>query len=143
MTIAKPFPAQLTPSSRSYKSGAYPSVNFESLDGTKTHIRFGNKPIGATLTLGFSNITDDEAALILGNYYEVNSVWNYVTFQAGGVTGGIKDTAATAKTLTKQITEQDKLYGGRWRYASPPTVTSTFPGRSNVSCSFVACLDAP
>ena len=31
----------------------------------------------------------------------------------------------------------------KWRYSAPPTVTSTFNGLSNVSCSFVACLDAP
>jgi hypothetical protein len=143
MTNAIPFPPQLKPSSRSYKAGSYPSTDFQSLDGTKTHIRFGNKPIGATLTLGFSNITDDHAALILGNYYDVNSDWDHVTFKSGGVIAGLEDTDATDKTLTRQLTEQNELYGGKWRYAAPPTVTSTFNGRSNVSCSFVACLDSP
>ena len=33
--------------------------------------------------------------------------------------------------------------GLKWRYSGPPSVTSTFKGMSNVSCSFVACLDAP
>ena len=49
--------------------------------------------------------------------------------------------------LTKEIagisgTGETRL-GLKWRYSSPPTVTSTFKGRSNVSCSFVACLDSP
>ena len=142
MATAQPFPT-VNPTSRSYNPGTYPSTTFESLDGTKTHLRFGNKPVGATLTLGFSNITDDEAALILGNYYDVNSVWNYVTFKRGYATAGIGDTSLTAKTLTRQLSEQDEIYGGKWRYSGPPTVTSTFKGLSNVSCSFVACLDAP
>tara|TARA_R100000664_G_C2691746_1_gene95583 strand:+ start:218 stop:646 length:429 start_codon:yes stop_codon:yes gene_type:complete len=139
---AQPFPT-VTPTSRSYTPGKYPSTDFESLDGTKTHLRFGNKPVGATLTLSFSNITDDEAALILGNYYDVNSVWDHVTFKRGYATAGIEDTVGTAKTLTRQLSEQDEIYGGKWRYSGPPTVTSTFKGRSNVSCSFVACLDSP
>ena len=134
----------INPSSRSYIPGEYPSTDFESLDGTKTHLRYGNKPVGARLTLGFSNIDDDDAARIIGNYYEVNADWDYVVFKRGYGTAGIEDTiAATNKTLSKQISEQNELYGGKWRYSAPPTVTSTFQGLSNVSCSFVACLDSP
>jgi hypothetical protein len=29
----------------------------------------------------------------------------------------------------------------RYRFDGPPTVTSVRPGRSNVQCKFVACLD--
>ena len=49
MTTAQPFP-QIKPTSRSYSAGTYPSTNFESLDGTKTHLRYGNKRVNATLT---------------------------------------------------------------------------------------------
>tara|TARA_R100000781_G_scaffold26892_3_gene19986 strand:+ start:3205 stop:3633 length:429 start_codon:yes stop_codon:yes gene_type:complete len=142
MANPHPFPA-VKPSSRSYRPGTYPSTDFESLDGTKTHLRFGNKPVNATLTLGFSNITDDDAALILGNYYDVNSAWDYVTFKRGYATAGIEDTSLTSKTLTRQLSEQDEIYGGKWRYSAPPQVTSSGKGVSNVSCSFVACLDSP
>jgi len=31
----------------------------------------------------------------------------------------------------------------KWRYDGPPMVTSVYPGRSNVECKFVACLDSP
>ena len=57
MATPRTFPS-IKPSARSYSPGTYPSTDFESLDGTKTHIRFGNKRVNATLTLGFSNITD-------------------------------------------------------------------------------------
>ena len=95
MTTAQPFP-QIKPTSRSYSAGTYPSTNFESLDGTKTHLRYGNKRVNATLTLGFSNITDADAALILDNYEDVNSDWDYVTFDRGYATSGVTDTSLLA-----------------------------------------------
>ena len=135
MTTAQPFP-QIKPTSRSYSAGTYPSTNFESLDGTKTHLRYGNKRVNATLTLGFSNISDADAALILDNYEDVNSVWDYVTFDRGYATSGVTDTS-----LLAYLKESGSSL--KWRYSGPPTVTSTFKGLSNVSCSFVACLDSP
>ena len=91
MATAQPFPT-VKPTSRSYNPGTYPSTTFESLDGTKTHLRFGNKRVNATLTLGFSNISDADAALILANYEDVNSAWDYVTFDRGYATSGVTDT---------------------------------------------------
>ena len=135
MAIARPFPA-IKPSSRSSSPGTYPSTNFESLDGTKTHLRFGNKRINATLELGFSNISDADTALILDNYEDVNGEWNYVTFARGYATSGVTNT-----NLLKYLKESESSL--KWRYSGPPSVTSTFKGLSNVSCSFVACLDAP
>ena len=135
MTIEKPFPS-IKPTSRSYQPGNFPSTTFEALNGVKTHIRYGNKRIDATLTLGFANITDANAALILDNYVEVNKDWNYVTFNRGYATSGVDNT-----DLLDFIKETGS--GLKWRYSAPPSVTSTFKGRSNVSCSFVACLDSP
>ena len=129
------FPA-IKPTSRSYNPGTYPSTTFESLDGTKTHLRFGNRRVNATLTLGFSNISDADAALILANYENVNSDWDYVTFDRGYATSGVTDT-----NLLAYLKESGSSL--KWRYSSPPNVTSSFKGKSNVSCSFVACLDAP
>ena len=136
MAIEKQFPT-IKPTSRSYSPGTYPSTDFESLDGTKTHLRYGNKRINATLQLGFSNISDADAALILDNYVQVNGDWNYVTFNRGFATSGIE-----LSDLGNYMRETGGS-GLKWRYSGPPTVTSTFKGLSNVSCSFVACLDAP
>jgi len=135
MATAQPFPT-VKPTSRSYNPGTYPSTTFESLDGTKTHLRFGNKRVNATLTLGFSNITDADAALILANYEDVNSDWDYVTFSSANGTVGVDSTS-----LSNYLKESGS--GLKWRYSGPPSITSTFKGMSNVSCSFVACLDAP
>ena len=135
MASSVAFPS-VKPSSRSYSPGKYPSTTFESLDGTKTYLRFGNKRVEATLTLGFSNITDADAALILANYENVNSDWDYVTFSSANGTVGVDSTS-----LSNYFKESGS--GLKWRYSGPPSVTSTFKGMSNVSCSFVACLDAP
>ena len=110
------------------------------------HLRFGNKRVNATLTLGFSNISDGEAGLILAHYDDVNADWDYVKFTSDNGTAGIVD-PGSGNFLTKEIAGDDNTgrtrLGLKWRYASPPSVTSTFKGRSNVSCSFVACLDSP
>jgi hypothetical protein len=135
MTTAQPFPT-IKPTSRNYSPGTYPSTNFESLNGTKTHLRYGNKRVNATLKLGFSNISDADAALILANYESVNSDWDYVTFDRGYATSGVTNTS-----LLAYLKESGSSL--KWRYSGPPSVTSTFKGKSNVSCSFVACLDSP
>ena len=146
MTTAQPFPT-VKPTSRSYNPGTYPSTTFESLDGTKTHLRYGNKRVNATLQLGFSNISDAEAALILENYEDVNATWNYVTFTSTDGVSGISDSkevdGQTNPASSLQSLVKEGGTGLLWRYSGPPKVTSVFPGISNVSCSFVACLDSP
>ena len=135
MTSSVAFPT-IKPTSRSYRPGTYPSTTFESLDGTKTHLRFGNKRVNATLQLGFSNISDADAALILSNYENVNSDWNYVSFGSTNATAGVDSTSLSAFL-------EESGSSLKWRYSAPPSVTSSFKGKSNVSCSFVACLDSP
>ena len=146
MATAQPFPT-VKPTSRSYNPGTYPSTTFESLDGTKTHLRFGNKRVNATLQLSFSNISDAEAALILENYEDVNSSWDYVTFTSSdGVSAVSNSKEVDGQTNPASSLQSLVKEGGsslKWRYSGPPTVTSTFKGLSNVSCSFVACLDSP
>ena len=135
------FPA-VKPSSRSFTPGKFPSTDFQSLDGTKTHIRFGNKEVNATLTLGFANISDAEVMDILRHYRNVNSDWDYVIFNKNSA--GLQGIEANG--LANTINSGTSVYlefSLNWRYTEPPTVTSTFNGLSNVRCSFVACLDAP
>jgi len=129
------FPS-IKPSSRSYSPGEYPQTDFEAQNGAKTIMRYGKNRVNATLTLGFANIADADAALILANYENVNSDWDYVTFSSANGTVGVDSTS-----LSNYFKESGS--GLKWRYSGPPSVTSTFKGMSNVSCSFVACLDAP
>ena len=127
-------PTDLVPSTRSYSPGDYPQVEFEAQNGVKTVIRYGKYRTGATLTLGFDNISDVDAATILLHYEEVQSVWGEVNFDGTGVIEG------AASNITSFFVERVEL---KWKYDGPPQVTSVYPGRSNVQCKFVACLDSP
>ena len=127
-------PTNITPSTRSYSPGEYPQVEFEAQNGVKTVIRYGKNRTGSSLTLGFDNILDSDAAAILQNYEDINSIWDEVTFSGTNVINGADS------TLQSYFLERTEL---KWRYDGPPEVTSVYPGRSNVQCKFVACLDSP
>ena len=127
-------PTDLVPSTRSYSPGEYPQSEFQALNGVKTIIRYGKYRYNSTLTLGFNNIADSDAAAILQNYQDINSVWDEVTFNGTGVVEG------ASSQMQSYFVERTEL---KWRYDGPPTVTSVYPGRSNVECKFVACLDSP
>jgi hypothetical protein len=126
---------ELTPSSRSFSPGEYPQTVFEAQNGAKTIIRYGNKQVNAKLNLSFTNITDSEAFLILEHYKDVNKNWDYSTFS---ISGGLKGINSASGLNSIQLPEGGAL---RWRYSGPPQYSSVFPGKANVSCSFVACLD--
>ena len=127
-------PTNVTPSTRSYSPGKYPQVEFEAQNGVKTVIRYGKNRTGSSLSLGFDNILDSDAAAILKNYEDINSIWDEVTFSGTNVINGADS------TLQSYLIERTEL---KWRYDGPPEVTSVYPGRSNVQCKFVACLDSP
>jgi len=131
------FPVDITPTSRNYSPGEFPQSVFEAQNGAKTVLRYGNKRVNASLSLSFKNVTDDQAAQILANYENINSDWDYLDFNGTDVLKGIEPTTSTLKTYVRESNS-----GLRWRYAKAPQVSSgTYPGVSNVSCSFVACLD--
>ena len=131
------FPVDITPTSRNYSPGEFPQSVFEAQNGAKTVLRYGNKRVNASLSLSFKNIDDDQAAQILANYENINSDWDYLNFNGTDVLKGIEPTTSTLKTYVRESNS-----GLRWRYAKAPQVSSgTYPGVSNVSCSFVACLD--
>ena len=130
---AIPFP-DIKPSSRSYSPGAYPQTDFQAQNGARTVVRFGNRRVDSNLSLSFANITDAQAALILGNYEAVNRDWNNVTFSA--TTGS----AGASSELAAYLAETGGS-GLLWRYAEPPQVSSVYPGVSSVTCKFVGILD--
>ena len=139
------FPAVLpAPSSRTYSPGDYPQVEFEAQNGVKTVIRYGKNRTGSLLTLTYNNISDDLAGHIISNYVAVMSIYDYVDFEDSKAMEGIEDTAAgSGFALRKYMKESPEFSAQKWRYDGPPEVTSVVPGRSNVQCKFVACLDSP
>ena len=147
MTNVRDFP-NIKPASRSYTPGTYPQTEFVAQNGAKTVIRYGNKKVDAKLTLGFTNITDFQANEILNLYEEVNSNYDFIHFPATSALAGINsfnelDLLSTPEDLRNKFKERDDAGNTllRYRFDGPPTVTSVRPGRSNVQCKFVACLD--
>ena len=138
-TGAQPFPS-IKPTSRSYTPGEYPTQEFVSLDGTKTYMRYGNKRSESTLDLSFSNITDSEADEILDNYVTVNENWTTANEKTRWVTFNSSNGLNGAESGLPSYLRESGL---RWRYSKPPKVKSVQKGISNVTCSFVACLDSP
>ena len=124
----------IKPSSRSFTAGKYPETTFESLDGTKTYLRFGNQAINATLSLCFSNINDTHTANILNTYFNSKAdPTNFINLSAStGALAGIDYNPGENSLLQRVAKYKSPL---KWRFSNPPTVTSTFNGLSNVSCS--------
>ena len=128
----------IKPTSRTYTPGKYPQAEFVAQNGAKTILRYGNKPVNAKLTLGFTNITDAQANQILEKYEEVNSVYDYIHFPSDSSIAGVNNAALRSRFQERDTSGNTLL---RYRFDGPPTVTSLRRGRSNVQCKFVACLD--
>ena len=128
----------IKPTSRTYTPRKYPQAEFVAQNGAKTILRYGNKPVNAKLTLGFTNITDAQANQILEKYEEVNSVYDYIHFPSDSSIAGVNNAALRSRFQERDTSGNTLL---RYRFDGPPTVTSVRPGRSNVQCKFVACLD--
>jgi len=137
MTDIIDFP-DIKPSSRSYTPGTYPQTEFVAQNGAKSVIRYGNKKTDAKLTLGFTNITDSQANEILNTYDNVNSDYDYIHFPSDSSIAGVNNVALRSRFQERDTSGNTLL---RYRFDGPPTVTSVRPGRSNVQCKFVACLD--
>jgi len=125
-----PFPP-LVPTSRQYTPGVYAEERFTAQNGAVTRLRYGSRRFNSTLDLAFSNITDDNAALIVQHYVDVMSGDNNATFTS--VTDG------TSVNLAVWL--QEATAGLYWKYTEPPAVDSVQPGRSTVRVSFVGELE--
>jgi len=126
------FPA-LIPSSRSYTPGVFPEQQFQAQNGAVVRVRYGNQRYSSSLSLTFANITDANAALILQNFVDVMDDDNYAEFTTSNVAAGV------STDLVPWIRETNSLL--KWKYASPPSVTSVKPGLSTVACEFIGELE--
>nr|BDD46114.1 hypothetical protein 13 [bacterium] len=126
------FPA-VRPTSRSYKPGKFPQIQFEALNGATTTIRYGEKAYNAELNLTFANISDDDAYLIINNYEQSMRIFDNIIFRSTNGLAGIDS------LLSSKVSETSS--GLKWRYAEPPQVQSVYPGVSTVTCRFTGFLD--
>ena len=99
-------------------------------------MQYGYLFTDAELKLQFRNIPDDDAALILQHYEDVQGD-DWVAFsrnnqgQPGGWYGISKELFLVVKGGDTHL---------RWRYTNPPQITSIYLGVSTVSCEFTGYL---
>ena len=125
----------IVPTSRRYSPGEFPQTEFRALNGATTTLRYGNRRFNAELDLGFQNITDENAALLLKLYEDVTVADDWLTFSATNIAGG------ASSSLGVYLREAGGS-GLRWRFAEPPMVDSVKPGRSSVQVRMIGRLDA-
>jgi hypothetical protein len=123
-----PYPT-LRPTDRQFTPGDYPTRKVRSQSGVETRILYGNQRTGMTLSLTYTNITDAQAAQFAVHYDEVKGTFETFTLPTevrAGWTG--------ASSIV------DVVGANRWRYDSPPDISSVRLGRSSVSISLIGVL---
>ena len=144
--IAFPY---LTPATRVYTAGVYPTKFFEAANGSTTAIRHGNRRSKSKLEATFVAITEDDAKQILDCYEDTMRNWDYIRFNKGddgldnqlgrgGMWEGVQNQDLVVNWYQENNVSASVTY---WRFAEPPTVTSLYPGRVTVSCQFISYLD--
>ena len=123
----------LVPTGRSYTPGVFAEETFTAQNGAVTRLRFGNRLFNSSLKLTFSNISDDDAASILENYYRVMRGNYRAVFSSSNVSGGV---GANLRPWIEEIPT-----GLMWKYKGPPQVQSVRPGLSTVSCEFTGEME--
>lgn len=117
------FPA-LVPSVRTFTSGNVPESSQVSLSGVNTGFRRGNRRMGQTLTLGYTNLTETQLNLIKDHYIAQEGTFD-IFFLSSEVWNGYS---------TPPIASVDTY---AWRYAGPPTISDGIVGRWAVDVELV------
>ena len=133
---------RLAPTTRVYTAPVVPANEFQGLNGAVTTIAYGTVSVDAKLEMTFKNISDDDAWLILENYRLVSRGRDQITgerdfIDLNGQMQGISN-FEMASQISLESGSNPEL---RYAYASPPTVTSVFPGRSTVKVQLRGYLE--
>ena len=119
---------QLIPTSRSYDAGDFAVKKYSAQDGAEFRILYGDKRVGMTLQLTYSNITDAEADSFIDHYHSMQGTYQQFDVgpaSRGGYAGSFETFGAT-------------FWGSQWRYDSAPQLQSVYPGISSVTVTLKA-----
>jgi len=131
--MAVTFPS-IEPTSRSFVAPKWPTTGTTSQSGVTTRRLWGSHPSQAQLTLGFANISDDNAALILTAYNEAKGATVDLALPSIIFNGA-------STNLTAWLSTASTGAGMKWFFAEePPSVESIAPGRSSVNLRLIAEL---
>ena len=124
----------IEPTARNFTAPKWPTSGLTAQNGVTTRRLWGSRPAQAQLSLTFTNITDDNAALILQAYNSAKGATTDLTLPS------IIWNGASAN-LTGWLNTTSTGAGMRWFFAEdPPNVESAAPNRSTVSVQLVAEL---
>lgn len=128
MTVSFP---SLRPTSRSYSAPEFPTLNPKYVDAVAYPRLVGSKPSRAALSLGYENIPDADAALIIAAY--MNTLTGFLpVLLPSEVVSGIDDTDLATRIQTGQHLD--------WYFSGPPRQTSVIKGVSSVQVELVGDL---
>jgi hypothetical protein len=118
------FPS-LTPTTRLYTQGDFPSAIQSSSSGATTGFRRGNRRINQTLQLTFDNLTETQVNLIRTHY--------------DGQNGSFEIFLLDANTWSGYTTPPVPLISDFvWLYATPPTISDGITSKWNVEVELIS-----
>ena len=131
--MAVTFP-NIEPTSRSFTAPKWPTSGLTTQSGVTTRRLWGSRPSQAQLSLTFTNITDDNAALILDAYNSAKGATTDLSLPSIIYNGASTNLANWLSTFSTGA-------GMKWFFTEePPTVESVAPNRSSVRVTLVAEL---
>ena len=120
------FPS-LTPTTRQFTPGDFPSKRFSAQSGAEVRILYGSRRVNATMRLAYNNVTDANVESFLDDYSDQLGTFRTFTLPPAAFEGW--------SGVSSKI---DAPSGTRWRYDSEPQVQSVRPGISSVTVSLRA-----
>ena len=118
------FPS-LTPTTRLYIQGDFPSAIQQSSNGATTGFRRGNRRINQTLQLTFDNLSETEVNLIRSHYDGQNGSFS-VFFLSSTTWSGYNSPPVAL------------LSDFAWLYATPPTISDGITTKWNIEIELVS-----
>jgi hypothetical protein len=110
------FPS-LTPSSRTYTPGIYPHANLRTLGGKSTQVRHSNNAVGDRLSLTFKAADSLTLVAIRQHFIKAGGLFSIFDLPLALWSG----------------TPEPSYAGGRWKYASSPSVVDVSCGIYNIT----------
>jgi hypothetical protein len=119
---------QLPPTARSFTAGDFANKKYTAQDGAEFRILYGDKRVGMTLQLTYSNITDAQADAFINHYHSMQGT--YQQFDVGLASrDGYEGSSLTFGAV---------WWGSQWRYDNAPQLQSVYPGVSTVTVNLKA-----
>jgi len=120
----------LKPTSRQFDFGDWPVKTFRSQDGSETRILYGSQRTNMAMELSFENISDANAQLFFDHFLEVQGTYGPFSITSNTRAGWAGDSTTLGASA----------WSNQYRYAEPPSMTSTAPGRSTVRVRLIGVL---